>query len=113
MALTDIEVRNAAPRERDFKMGDTGGLYILVRSNGSKLWRMKYRSDGREQKLSFGPYPAISLKEARFKRDEARVELGRGGNPARRQRKERIETEIRAGNTFAEDWTCNGFVPVT
>jgi integrase len=102
MALSDIQVRNAAPKERDFKMGDTGGLYILVRSNGSKLWRMKYRKEGREQKLSFGPYPAITLKEARFKRDEARVELGRGGNPVKRKREERIEAEIAAGNTFAE-----------
>ena len=48
MALSDIQVRNAAPREREFKMGDTGGLYILVRPNGSKLWRMKYRKEGRE-----------------------------------------------------------------
>lgn len=102
MALTDIQVRNAAPRERDFKMSDSGGLYILVRSNGSKLWRMKYRVEGREQKLSFGPYPAISLKDARFRRDEARVEIGRGGNPARRERNERIEAEIAAGDTFAE-----------
>ena len=102
MALTDIQVRNAAPRERDFKMSDSGGLYILVRSNGSKLWRMKYRIDGREQKLSFGAYPAISLKDARFRRDEARVEIGRGGDPVRRGRKERIAAEIAAGNTFAE-----------
>ena len=102
MALTDIQVRNAAPRERDFKMSDSGGLYILIRSNGSKLWRMKYRVDGREQKLSFGPYPAISLKDARLRRDEARVEIGRGGNPARRERSERIEAEIAAGETFVE-----------
>lgn len=102
MALTDIQVRNAAPRERDFKMSDSGGLYILIRSNGSKLWRMKYRVDGREQKLSFGPYPAISLKDARLRRDEARVEIGRGGNPARRERSERIKAEIAAGETFVE-----------
>lgn len=102
MALTDIQVRNAAPKERDFKMSDSGGLYVLVRPNGSKLWRMKYRVGGREQKLSFGPYPAISLKEARLRRDEARVEIGRGGDPVRRERKERIAAEIAAGNTFTE-----------
>ena len=102
MALTDIQIRNAAPRERAYKMGDSGGLYLFVGPNGSTLWRMKYRLDGREQKISFGPYPAISLKEARLKRDEARVEIGRGGNPAKRKRKERIEAEIAAGNGFAE-----------
>lgn len=102
MALTDIQVRSATPRERDFKLGDAGGLYVLVRTTGSKLWRMKYRADGREQKLSFGTYPAVSLREARILRDEARVEIGRGGNPAGRMRKERIEAEIRASNTFGE-----------
>lgn len=51
MALTDMQIRNAAPKDRDFKMSDSGGLYILVRKNDSKLWRMKYRVGGREQKL--------------------------------------------------------------
>jgi integrase len=102
MALTDIQIRNAAPREREYKMGDAGGLYLLVRPNGSRLWRMKYRVAGREQKLSFGAYPEVSLRDARLKRDEARVEIGRGGNPAKERRRERIDAEIRAGNTFAE-----------
>lgn len=76
MALTDLQLKQAAPRERDWKLSDGGGLYILIRTNGSKLWRMKYRQDGREQKLSFGRYPEVGLREARLKRDEARVEIG-------------------------------------
>lgn len=102
MPLTDLRIRQAQPRDREYKMGDAGGLYLLVRPNGSKLWRMKYRTGGHEQKLSFGAWPAVSLRDARLRRDEARVEIGRGGSPAKRIRKERIEAEIGAGHTFAE-----------
>ena len=52
MALTDLQLKQALPRERDYKISDGGGLYILVRPAGSKLWRMKYRAQGREKKLS-------------------------------------------------------------
>ena len=100
MALTDLQLRQAAPREREFKISDGGGLYILVRPNGSKLWRMKYRQNGREKKLCFGRYPEVCLREARLMRDEARVEIGRGGDPARRRREEKVAAMIRAGDTF-------------
>ncbi|KLE34085.1 tyrosine-type recombinase/integrase [Aurantiacibacter luteus] len=100
MALSDLQVKQASPRERDWKISDGGGLYLLVRPNGSKLWRMKYRHFGKEKKLSFGSYPEVGLKEARLRRDEARVEIGRGGDPARRKREERIAAYIRAGDTF-------------
>ena len=100
MALTDLQLKQAAPKEREWKLSDAGGLYILVRPNGSKLWRMKYRLHGREKKLSFGRYPEVSLREARLQRDEARVEIGRGGDPARRRREEKIAALIRQGDTF-------------
>lgn len=100
MALTDLQLKQAAPRERDWKISDGGGLYVLVRPNGSKLWRMKYRFHGREKKLSFGSYPEVSLKEARLRGDEARVEIGRGGDPARRKREEKVAAMIRVGDTF-------------
>lgn len=100
MALTDLQVKQATPRKREWKLSDGGGLYILVRPNGSKLWRMKYRQLGKEKKLSFGRYPEVGLKEARLMRDEARVEIGRGGDPARRRREEKIAAIIRQGDTF-------------
>lgn len=55
MALTDLQVKQAAPRVRDWKLSDSGGLYLLVRPNGSKLWRMKYRVHGREKASSLAP----------------------------------------------------------
>lgn len=102
MALTDIEIRQAGFRSREWKLSDAGGLYLLVRPNGSKLWRMKFRVNGVEQKLSFGAYPAVSLKAARLRRDEARVEIGRGGNPARRRREEKVAAVLRAGSRFED-----------
>jgi integrase len=100
MPLTDVEIRQAKPRGKEWKLTDGNGLYILVRPSGSKLWRFKYRSAGRERKLCFGAFPEVGLKEARLRRDEARVEIGRGGDPARRIREEKIEAKIRAGDTF-------------
>lgn len=101
MALTDRDIRQATPRERDWKLTDSLGLYLLIRPNGSKLWHFKFRIHGKEQKLSFGPYPGTTLKEARLLRDEARVEIARGGNPARTRRLARIEAKLRAGETFS------------
>lgn len=54
VALTDIAIRNAKPREKPYKMGDSGGLFLLVQPTGGKLWRLKYRIDGREKKLGLG-----------------------------------------------------------
>lgn len=65
MALTDVTIRNARPREKVYKLADSGGLYLQVNPTGSRLWRLKYRVDGREKKLSIGPYPDFSLSEAR------------------------------------------------
>ena len=62
MALTDTAIRNAKPRERDYKLADGGGLYLLVTPAGGRLWRLKYRADGVERKLSIGKYPAVSLE---------------------------------------------------
>ncbi|RYI16689.1 MAG: DUF4102 domain-containing protein [Acetobacteraceae bacterium] len=68
MALTDSAIRAAAARDKPFKLGDAGGLYLLVNPGGSKLWRMKYRFNGREKLLALGSYPLIGLKQAREKR---------------------------------------------
>ncbi len=81
MALKELEVRYATKRAKDYKLTDGEGLYLLVRPNGSKLWRMKYRFGGKEKLLSFGAYPGVSLAEARLRRAKAKVVLGEGGDP--------------------------------
>lgn len=75
MTLTVVEIKNAKPREKPYKMTDEKGLYLLVNPNGSKLWKFKYRFSGVEKKLSFGAFPDVSLSAAREARDEARRQL--------------------------------------
>lgn len=73
--LTDLKARQAKPAAKDYKLADSGGLYLFVTTNGYKSWRMKYRLSGKEKRLVFGPYPDVSLAEARERRDEAKRQL--------------------------------------
>ncbi len=63
MALTDTAIRNAKPKDKPYKLGDAGGLFLLVQPTGGKLWRWKYRIDGREKKLAIGTYPQTTLAD--------------------------------------------------
>ena len=103
MALTDATVKIAKPKEKDYKLADAGGLYLLVRKAGGKLWRMKYRYEGKEKLLSFGVYPATSLLQARKLRDEAKEQLAQNINPSDAKKAIKAETAINKQNTF-EFW---------
>lgn len=92
MSLTDAQCRNAAPRERDYKLSDGGGLYLFVRKTGSRLWRMAYRFDGKQKTLAFGAYPTVTITEARRKRDAAKGHLARGEDPFEGKSREQVET---------------------
>lgn len=65
MPLTDLQARKAAPREKDYKLADSGGLYLFVTKKGFKSWRLKYRFADKEKRLVFGPYPEVTLRQAR------------------------------------------------
>lgn len=101
MALTDIAIRNAKPRAKPYKIGDTLGLFLLVQPTGGKLWRLKYRIDGKEKKLAIGTYPEISLGEARRRRDEARELIAAGKDPSREKKREKVRAQVQAETTFA------------
>jgi hypothetical protein len=75
MALTETIVKRAKAKGRDYKISDGAGLYLLIKTTGSKYWRFKYRLDGKEKLASFGVYPRTGLKEAREMRDKYRKEL--------------------------------------
>lgn len=75
MPLTILQVKNAKPKEKPYKLADEDGLYLLVNPNGSKLWKLKYRFSGVEKKLSFGAFPDVSIAAARDLRTEARTHL--------------------------------------
>jgi len=98
--LTDVGIRNAKPSGKATKLSDGGGLFLLVTPAGGKLWRMKYRIDGREKLLSIGTYPEISLSEARKRRDEARTQLAQGKDPSREKQRDKVRSREEAENTF-------------
>lgn len=100
MALTDVAIRNAKPKPKPYKMGDAGGLFLLVQPSGGKLWRLKYRIAGREKKLAIGIYPDVSLSEARRRRDEARELIAAGKDPSLEKRREKIRSREETANTF-------------
>ena len=101
MALTDVAIRKAKAGPKAYKMSDSSGLFLLVERTGGKLWRMKYRIDGREKKLAIGRYPEIGLAEARRRRDAAREQLAQGKDPSREKQREKARARLDADNTFA------------
>jgi hypothetical protein len=103
MALKDLEVRYATKRAKDYKLADGEGLHLLVRPNGSKLWRMKYRFEGKEKLLSFGAYPKVSLADARLRRAEARLALAAGKDPGAKPERKPVRTFEEA----ARAWHAN------
>ncbi len=106
--LTDSRVRNAKPRAKEYKLSDGGGLFLLVVPAGGKYWRMKYRFGGKEMApLAFGVYPAVSLIDAREKREAARKKLREGVDPREQQKALKAAKVAETENGFeviAREW---------
>src|SRR3984957_1924010 len=100
MSLTQFAIVRALPKEKPYKLADGGGLHLLVRPNGSKLWRLRYRFNGQENMLAFGMFPSISLATARAKREEARALLASGMNPSVKRKLDKIAAATAARSTF-------------
>lgn len=102
MPLTDTAIRNAkpSPEGKDSKMSDGGGLYLLVKANGQKYWRMNYRYLGKQKTLAIGVYPIATLKHAREARDEAKRLLLEGIDPSLHRQQLRATNQTEARNTF-------------
>ncbi len=81
-ALTDKEIKGAKPREKDYKLFDGAGLFLIISTKGAKRWRLKYRFDGKEKVLALGVYPALTLAKARKMREEFREQIANGINPS-------------------------------
>lgn len=97
--LTDIAARNAKPKDKPYKLTDSRGLYLLV-SPAGKYWRMNYRYMGKQKTLAIGVYPAISLLDARKKRDEACQLLARDVDPSLAKRAAKQAGKHAHENTF-------------
>lgn len=100
MALTDVAIRNAKPKAKPYKLGDALGLFLLVQPSGGRLWRVKYRIDGREKKLGVGTYPEVSLSEARKRRDEAREVIAAGKDPSLEKQRDKARSLVESANTL-------------
>ena len=79
--LTELEIKKAEIKDKDYNLSDGDGLYFVVRRNGSKFFRLDFRYGGKRLSMSLGTYPKVSLKEAREKKDEAKKLLGQNINP--------------------------------
>ena len=79
--LTELTIKQAKPREKEYKISDGGGLYLLVHPRGSKYWRFDFRFFGKQKSSSFWVWPEISLADARITRSEARKKIKDGINP--------------------------------
>lgn len=86
MTLTESLIRKAKPREKPYKLSDGKGLYLLVNPTGSLWWRFRYRFGGKQNSLSLGVYPDVSLNEARKGRDEACAKIKAGIDPSEERR---------------------------
>ena len=87
--LTELTIRQAKPKLKQYKLFDGGGMFLLVHPNGSKYWRMKFNFEEKSKLASFGVWPDVSLKEAREKRYEEKKKIKDGINPIEEKRKER------------------------
>jgi integrase len=79
--LTDTAIRKAKPTDKPQKLADGGGMYLLVKPDGARYWRMDYRHDGKRKTLALGVYPTVSLADARQRREDARRLLANGTDP--------------------------------
>lgn len=107
MTLTALACKNAKPGKKPRKLFDGGGLYLEVTAAGNKLWRLKYYHAKKEKRMSLGPFPEVSLLEAREKREEARKLLAEGVDPSVHRQKRLAQVHEDSQNTFeriAREW---------
>lgn len=107
VALTDIKIKAAKPREKAYKLSDGEGLFLLITPTSSKYWRLKYRFGGKEKLLALGVYDQITLADARIKRNEARNLLAKGIDPSLVKQETKRSSKLATANSFetiAREW---------
>ena len=101
MTLVDAQIRQAKPQDKDVWLTDEKGLRLLIKPNGSKYWRLKYRYLGKQKTLALGVYPTITLKVAREAAGDARRKLAGGVDPGQLKKREKQQRLLDSDNTFA------------
>lgn len=103
-ALNDVQCKNAKPKDKDYKLSDGGGLYLLVKSTGSKYWRMNYRFNGKAKTLAIGVYPVITLSKARDEKEKAKVRLSDGIDPCEYKKASKKDEDPDSFEHVAREW---------
>ena len=98
--LTDITVRQARPKEKEYKLSNERGLLLVVRPTAATWWRLRDRFQGREKMISLGIYPDVSLSIARDRRDASRRLVADGKDPSAERQADKKAQELTAQNTF-------------
>ncbi|EFL51437.1 phage integrase [Solidesulfovibrio fructosivorans JJ]] len=106
MALTNVAISNAKPGKSVVRLKDERGLYLEISPRGGKWWRLRYWIGGKENRISLGVYPDVSLKDARGRRDEARKLIANGIDPsqARKEEKAEIASDAVTFEKVAREW---------
>lgn len=104
MQLTDTAIKKAKPADKPYKLTDGRGLYLFITPAGGKHWRMRYEIQGKEKVVTFGPYPDVSLADAREQRDKARSTLREGLDPSVVKQQQVIENQTTTFEALAREW---------
>jgi len=105
--LTDTQVKKAKATDKTYRLADSMGLYLVVQKTGAKLWQYRFKLDGKQSTYSIGPYPGVSLLEARIEHDKARQQIKSGINPNQSKKIEKLERKFSHDLTFnalADEW---------
>jgi integrase len=116
--ITDKKINAAKPKDKPYSLADAGGLFVEVLPGGSKVWRYSYRFDGKRTKTTIGPYPLISIKEARDCHEKLCKQLLDGINPARQKQIDKIEAaaaveQAQTFKDFAQVWLAEQQTTIT
>src|SRR5204863_230915 len=109
MALSQLAINKGKAKDKPYMLSDGGGLHLQIDISGSKFWRVRFRFGGKANMMSLGPYPAVSLKDAREKRDEIKKQLAAGINPSLRKKLARISAILAHSSSHSMDTMAGQF----
>jgi hypothetical protein len=110
MSLSQFGIDRAKPKDKPYLLSDGDGLHLRIHPKGGRQWRLRFRFGGKPNMMSLGPYPAVSLLQARRKRDRVKEQLAAGINPSLTRKLEKLANSAAAQNTFgavADEYLAN------
>lgn len=99
--LTELAIKHAKAKDKDYKLSDSEGLYLYVTKAGHRSWRLKYRFAGKERRLILGSWPDVSLADARRRKNSARASISEGRDPGLAAQLQKVERSLAAAPTHS------------